>query len=397
MNNLAVRLTWLSAYPFRLFFVLGALWAIISMLAWTLILLGYASAPTLSMIPMHWHAHEMIHGFPSAVIAGFLLTAMANWTGIPAISGRALVALGLLWVSGRLVMILSGLVPDAVVWSLPALFYGALAVIVVRDLWQARNRRNAVMALVLVVLGLASALMVSGALSMNWPRVTAGTHLSLYTLTLLMAVIAGRITPAFSANWLRMRERAFDDVKRLPWLEWSSLLALVFLAAADIAGAADGFVALLGLVAGALHLVRLWFWRGWRVASEPLLWVLHLGYLSLALSLVARGAIAGTDYSLSLWYHLLGLGAMGILIIGVMTRVAMGHTGRPLHLPLVGLVAYLALLAALFARLLSFAWPEWGYQGQLATTAAFWTLGFAAFLWGYTPILTAPRPDGRAG
>ncbi|TGG92786.1 NnrS family protein [Natronospirillum operosum] len=390
------RLFWLFAYPFRIFFVVGSLWAALVVILWLLAYQGALQLP-LAQPAIHWHAHEMIHGVTSAMIAGFLLTALANWTGIPAIRGWALGALFGLWLAGRLTGLVSAGLPAVWVWLATPLFYLVVAGLATRDLVRARNTRNIPMPLILCLLGGASGLMVHGSLNWQWTLVQVGTGLSLYVLLLLMSVIAGRITPAFSSNWLRMHGRRFDDVRRLPALDWSALAVLVLLAVADLGGAEPLLIGVLGLAAGALHLARLWLWRGWRVAGEPLLWILHLGYLCLALSLVARGALVWFNWPLSLWYHLIGLGAMGILFVGVMTRVGLGHTGRPLRLPVLGLAIYLVMLAALIARLQTLLLPQLGYGTGLIAAGVFWMLAFVLFLVAYMPILTAPRPDGKAG
>lgn len=396
MKALNLRLSWLLAYPFRLFFTVGALWAIVSVGLWMLTLQGVLTLPQ-TQLATHWHAHEMLHGFASVIIAGFLLTAMANWTGLPPATGYSLLGLVLIWFAGRLALMLSSYVPEMLIWTISPLFYLALAGLALHDLIEAKNRRNLVMPVILLLLALSSGLMTWGGTTAHWSALTAGTHLSLYTLTLLMAVVAGRITPAFTRNWLASRQKPVEGIRRLPWLEWSSLGALVALAVTDLAGGPGRLVMVLGLGAGVLHLGRLWLWRGWRVAAEPLLGILHLGYLCLALSIAARGLVAGSDQALSLWYHLVGMGAMGILIIGVMTRVAMGHTGRPLTIPVAGLLAYLGIVSALIARLLALIWPELGYMTLILMAGFFWSFGFAAFIWGYLPILTSPRPDGRPG
>lgn len=391
------RPVWLLAYPFRLFFVLGSAWAALSALVWVAIFSGLLSAQPGLAVPMHWHAHEMIHGMTSAMIAGFLLTAMSNWTGIPAPSGRLLGALGLLWVLGRLSVWLADALPSALVWSLSPAFYLALAVLALRDLIRSGNRRNLPMPLILLLLGVGSALMLYGADSLRFDWQQAGTLFSLYLIILLMTVIAGRITPAFTANWLRMKGLRHDDLRRLPLLDWGGVVLLVLVAIADITGMQDSLLAALALGAAAVHSLRLWYWRGWRTLDEPLLWVLHLGYLCIALSLGLRGLTALADIPLSLWYHTVGIGAMGILIVGVMTRVGLGHTGRPLTLPILGLAVYFAMILALASRLITLLVPGVEYLSGLWISAGLWALSFGLFLWVYVPILTAPRPDGKVG
>lgn len=389
----------LFLYPFRIFFIAGSIWALLAVVLWVLLLMGKLSLP-LGIPASVWHGHEMIHGFTSAIIAGFLLTAMSNWTGIPAISGTPLILLFLLWLAARIALMFSALLPPILMLLTP-LFYLVLVLHTARILLISGNRRNLIMPLVLLFLGSGSSLMLWGAITADYAWVQTGEKASLYLLTLLIAVIAGRITPAFSSNWLRQRGLRHEDVSRLPALEIISILSLLFLAGADLAGAPNGLIALLATITATAHLSRLFLWRGWRVYREPLLWILHLGYLTLVLSLLSRALVAvspalGLNLNLSSWIHLFGTGTIGIMIIGIMSRVALGHTGRPLLLPPMALAAFVAIITAALTRTLSLMMPG-SYMLWLTMAALLWCLAFALFIICYWKILNSPRPDGKPG
>ncbi|WP_409525795.1 NnrS family protein [Nitrincola sp. MINF-07-Sa-05] len=403
MNQSQSSVSALFLYPFRIFFIAGSIWAVIAVALWISLLMGNLILP-LGLPGTVWHGHEMIHGFTSAIIAGFLLTAMSNWTGIPAISGTPLILLFLLWLAARIALIFSALLPPILMFMTP-LFYLVLVLHTARILLISGNRRNLIMPLVLLLLGTGSSLMLWGAISADYAWVQAGEKVSLYLLTLLIAVIAGRITPAFSSSWLRQRGFHHEDLIRLPKLEVICILSLLLLVVADLGGAdlgtPDWLIALLALFAAVAHLSRLLLWRSWRIHPEPLLWILHLGYFVLVLSLLSRAVVAaspalGLHLSLSTWIHLFGTGAIGIMVIGVMSRVALGHTGRPLLLPKLALIAFFTIIATALTRTLSLLVPG-NYLLWLAVSALLWCLAFTLFIVCYWRILSSPRPDGKHG
>lgn len=383
-------------YPFRIFFIAGSAWAILAIAWWVPALQGQVAAPGMP-IPAHWHAHEMIHGLTGAMIAGFLLTALANWTGIPAPSGRRLALLFLLWLAGRLMLATASIWPAPLVAVLPGLFYLAVAASALRDLLVARNRRNLILVGVLTLLALASLAMLSGSLSWHLAIYQKGLDASLYLITLLMVIIAGRITPAFSRNSLRLAGQRTDDIGAPAWLERLALLLLIGTALLDLAGVNASLMGYLVLGVGLIHLARLWTWRGWRTWRHPLLWVLHLAYLLVICSLLTRAGYLLELSERSLWLHTTGVGAIGLLVMGVITRVSLGHTGRKMELPRLGLLAYASLLLALLLRLASLLIPSGYYMVLLSTAALFWCLSFACFLWAYWPVLSTPRADNQPG
>ena len=212
----------------------------------------------------------------------------------------------------------------------------------------------------------------------------------------LILVIGGRITPAFSRNWLHRMEGRSDLVRSLRLLDVASLLSAFVRALADMAGLSGWWLAGMAFVAAALAAWRLWLWRGWRVHEEPLLWVLHVGVLWVVVGFVLRGLAALGIVSDVAWVHALGVGAMATMIMGVMTRVSLGHTGRELRLPDGMESVYWLLIAAAILRVLAGLNLVGWYVGLWAAGVC-WSLAFLRFVHGYADILTSARVDGREG
>ena len=379
--------------PFRLFFVLTGLFGSWVMAVWLAMLLGWLRLPV-GISPPVWHAHEMLYGLAPAAIAGFLLTAMANWTGTPALRGRPLLAFGALWLAGRVAMALTTWLPGTVVAAADLTFLPMLALYALVVLRRAGDSRNLPLVAVLAVLSAGNVMMHLSRLDL----VPGLEHLSelvaLDTLAVLMAVIGGRLIPAFTSNWFIRRNDPWR-VRQYPLLNRAALFAAALMLPADLL-APDGLGAgAVALVAGVLHGLRLCAWKGWRATREPLLWVLHAGYAWLALALILKGLTPlSTALGTSVWYHALGVGAMGTLIVGVMTRVAAGHTGRPLGL-LRGAQPIYWLVSAAAALRLSAALD--GNPMTLHAAALAWIAAFAWFAVRYAPILSRPRVDEQLG
>tara|TARA_R110000823_G_scaffold47903_15_gene121905 strand:+ start:18212 stop:19387 length:1176 start_codon:yes stop_codon:yes gene_type:complete len=383
----------LLAFAFRPFFLLAALYGAVSILLWVAYLLQIAAPVPLSS---QWHAHEMLYGFVAAAIAGFLLTAITNWTGAAPLAGRPLALLVGLWLLGRAAMWSVGLLPYVLVALVDSAFLLVLSAYVARVLLRAGSRRNIGLAVVLAVLALGNILMHVGE-GRGMPGLSqAARTLGLDVITLLMLIIAGRITPAFSANWLRAQGREAPAAPR-QWhtpLAVGSVAALALGSLCGLPAVALGALALLAALANALRLAA---WAGWRVWREPLLGVLHLGYAFIVLALAARALfLFGLLANPSLWYHALGVGAMGTLIVGVMTRVSVGHTGRPLQLLPGAIAIYFAIIAAAVLRLAT-ASGMLPYTTGLLFSALAWAAGLLLFGVLYGPLLLRPRPDGKPG
>lgn len=382
----------LFAYGFRPFFLAAATWACAALLLWLASLAHGLPLPS-AMAPMAWHAHEMLFGFAMASVGGFMLTAIPNWTGRLPLSGWPLAALVGLWLVGRLATLTSawtGAVPGAV---LDLAFPAALLAVVLREVAAGRNWRN------LPVCAGAAVLLTANLLTHLEPLGLAdttglGQRLGIGTLAMLVGLIGGRIVPSFTTNALRREGGTrlpatfgpFDKVVLA-----ASLVAIVVWVAVP----EQAVTGILLVLAGLGHGVRLARWHPLATRGEPLLWVLHLGYAWLALGLVLLGADAlrGT-YGQHL--HALTAGCFATMILAVMTRATLGHTGRELTANRATMVAYLLVSLGALARVAAHAFPA-VYLPMVTTAGLAWLMGFVLFLAIYGPMLLRPRPDGRPG
>jgi uncharacterized protein involved in response to NO len=381
--------------PFRLFFLLTGAYGVITVLAWMSFLFGGISLP-IGWSPTHWHSHEMLFGLISAAIAGFLLTAISNWTGAAPLQGRGLFLLIAIWLIGRIAMWTASWWPIGIVAVIDLLFLPAMAVYITRVLLQHGNRRNLPIAGILVLLSIANLMVHIGFMTGATFWLKHGESMALGLITLMMVVIGGRIIPLFTTNWLRNHGNQAGSVKSFAPLDPAVLSTTMLLILTDFIAGAPWLTGVMALIAGTLNGLRLIGWSGWRAAREPLLWILHLGYGWIVIALLLKSAAAFNLLAPTAWQHALGVGAMGTLILGVMTRVALGHTGRPLTLPQFGLVIYIAVTVAALARVLA-ALQLLDYRSGLLLAATGWILAFGAFLLIYWPILTRHRADGRPG
>lgn len=377
----------LFAYPFRIFFLSTGVLAALLIPAWLTMLWQPGQWP-LAVMAVAWHQHEMVVGFLNAAIAGFLLTAVTNWTRTPPVAGAQLLALWLLWVAGRLAMALGEAAPMAAA-VVDLAFLPAMASIVGLRVWRARQPRQAPILLVLALLwGMDLAFHVSGDMTFNRVMVVLAA--------VLILIVGGRITPAFSRNWLRMVTGRPEKVQSFAVLDAGTLVTALALVIAEIIGLTGTVMAVIAFTAALFAFARLAFWRGWLVRDEPLLWILHLGILWVVAGFVFRGLTALDQVAATVWLHALGPGAMGTMIIGVMTRVALGHTGRELRLRSGVQSCYWLVLAAGLTRVLA-GLELIGWHLGLWLSAVCWVLAFLRFVYFYWPILAGPRADGRPG
>jgi uncharacterized protein involved in response to NO len=385
----------LLAYAFRPFFLLTGVYGAVAIAGWSGFLFAGWTAP-LGPLPVHWHSHELLFGVVPAAIAGFLLTAITNWTGARPLHGVGLAALIALWLAGRVAMWSFGALPPATIAAIDLAFLPVLAAYVLTVLIRHGNRRNWVIGAVLVALAGTNLLMHLGFAGHGWMWARAGELLALNLITLLMVVIAGRITPAFSGNWLRAHGRAPDVVRVSPALERAVVPVTALMIPADLVMGAPWLGAVVAAAAAAVHGMRLWLWRGWHTRAEPLLWILHVAYAWIVVALALKALSPLVGLPATAWVHALATGAIGTLIIGVMTRVAMGHTARPLRLLPYAIVLYAAVLIAAVLRTaaaIGIATPP----AVLMVAAAAWALAFGGYAVLYWPVLSRPRADGGPG
>jgi len=350
---------------FRPFFLLASAWAAIAVPVW---LAAYAHGYVLrgTLPAMFWHAHEMVFGFGMAAVAGFLLTAIPNWTGRLPVRGMPLALLAMLWLAGRIAM----LVPGAALLDLA--FPAALIVVVARELLAGRNWRN------LPMLG-ALALLFAGNLLFHL-GIYAGLRLGIATLCMLIALVGGRIVPSFTRNWLAKKQPRAPLPAPEGWLDRGALLLTFFALAAWVCELATWPAILAGLALAA----RLSRWRGLATVREPLLFVLHLGYAWLALGLILLGLEAPAAL------HALTVGAVGTMTLAVMTRASLGHTGRALVADAATVTIYALVTLAVLLRLAS---PFTGAQAVLVASLSgmAWSAAFATFALHYGRFLVQKK------
>lgn len=377
----------LFSYPFRVFFLSLTVLAILAIPLWMMTVTGSISLP-LAMPALHWHQHEMLFGFLSAGIAGFLLTAVCVWTGTERTHGVRLLLLWLVWLTGRALLVAGGQLPELLVQAVNLAF---LPLVMLDAGWRIRQARQLRQVPLLVVLGLLWLMQVGFVTTLD----IRFSHGALVMAMALIGIIGGRITPAFSANWLRQRGRDSNLVQVIPRLDIASLISLIVLMGALVAGI-DRISGLLALVAGLLMLVRLAGWKGWLFRSEPLLWILHLSILWVPVALFLLAGTLLADWPSTAWSHAAGTGAISCLILGVIARVSLGHTGRPLVLPGGMVMAFVLIHLAALVRVLT-AMEIIPWHPGVGSSSLFWMLAFGIFLVRYWKALASPRADHKPG
>ena len=381
------------ALGFRPFFLLAALIAAAAVPLWLLIYQGILE-PVSHLSPTIWHGHEMVFGFAIAVIAGFLLTAASNWTGRRTATGLGLGALTLLWIAGRAAIVVGKGLPSWLVIGIDVAFLPILAVVLAVPLLATGNRRNVVFPVILVILGLINlSIHLGGIGAINWDP-SRGLRVAIDLVLLVIGVLGGRVIPSFTKN-------AIPQARVNPCPK-ASVLALLSLATLAIAEAATGEPRVTGaiaLAAGIINALRMKGWGSLATLRTPILWILHAGYGWLAIGLILRGLAALTDViPLDASIHALTLGAVGSMVIGMMSRVALGHTGRSIvPAPLTIAAYWLVNAAALLRVVFALTWDDALRAMSLMGSGALWSLAFVLFIIVYWPILSWPRADGRAG
>lgn len=386
----------LFAYGFRPFFLLAGLFALFGVLTW-LLAFAHGFWPAEGPGALSWHAHEMLFAFVAAAIAGFLLTAVPNWTGRGGFGPPLLIALTLLWLAGRWAM--SPLFPfgPMAAAALDLAFLPALAVLIGGRLLQAGNYRNLPILAVLLVFAAANLLIHLERTGIAADTAQAGQMLAVNLTLLLVVLIGGRIVPSFTLSTLRRTGQAVE-IAQPRALEIACLLSVLAVLAIDLAipgGMAAGIAAAL---AALLNGGRLGLWKGHRTAGDPLLWVLHVGYLWIPLGLALKAAwlLAGAGIGVN-WMHALTFGGFSTMILAVMTRATLGHTGRPLRAAPATVASYVLLTLGALVRVFGPALFPAHTLPSIAAAGLLWMTAFALFLLVYGPILTGPRADGRPG
>ncbi|MFK5947407.1 MAG: NnrS family protein [Methylococcales bacterium] len=379
------------ALGFRAFFALAGLFALILIALWSSIFKGVLVTDNYYPIN-YWHAHEMLLGYSVAVIAGFLLTAVKNWTGIQTIQGNKLLGLCLLWVYGRITPFYSELIPDTLIALTDFAFLPVLAYFVSKPIIKSGNLRNLFFVALLLLMAFGNACIHADILGLYENTANHGLYLVLAIIMMIILVIAGRVFPFFTERGIKgvmaIRNPVLDAVAIA-----SSALVFVLLIF-DQSGVILTITAVAAIVA---NIVRVYGWYEPRIWYVPLLWVLYMGYAWIILGFAFVALASLTIIPLSIAIHAFTVGGIGVLTLGMMARVSLGHTGRAMKASNTIAIAFALInLAALFRVLLPALLPAW-YGQFLVLSTYCWLAAFSLFVCVYTPILSSVRVDGQEG
>lgn len=374
----------LLSYGFRPFFLGAGIVALLAMAGWIgALALGWPIGGDYGAL--NWHAHEMLFGYTSAALAGFMLTAIPNWTGRLPVSGLPLLVIAALWFLGRVVMA----APDVLgVWPSAAIdtaFLPTMAAIAAREILAGKNWKN-----LKILVGLAGLSVANAAF--HWSVISSGqaieaSRAAVGVYVVLIAIVGGRIVPSFTRNWL-----AKAGSTRLPApadrFDLTSVVVLGLACASWVVLDETVVTATLAFIASGLHGARLLRWRGWTTVDEPLLLILHVGYAFVPIGIACVGLAALGIVSAPSALHVLTVGAIGIMTFAVMTRASLGHTGRALTASPIVSLAYLALVLAATIRPFAELLPS-HYHLLLEIAGGAWILAFVLFIIEYGPILVS--------
>ncbi len=372
---------------FRPFYLFAAIFAAIAIAVWVAHFSGMLAFGTYLRDPL-WHAHEMIFGYAFAIVVGFLFTAVRNWSGKPTPSGKVLLLIVALWLEARVLLLLA--------LPIPALYFDlafaiAAAFGIAMPLKAGGNRRNYFFVLLLLAIGIANgafSLAIVGAIAVS-PRQMLGVALDL--VLIIMVVMGGRVIPMFTASALPQ-----SRPKRPPLLEMLAIVSVVMLLAADVLAVPAPLIGCVAALAAMAHGARLLLWQPWHTVRRPILWILHLAYAWIVVHLALRSVAAWVPGVSSLATHALTVGGIGGLTLGMMTRTARGHTGRPLVAEKGEVTIYMLIQVASVVRVfLPLAAPQM-LMAAVGWSGALWVAAFVIFVVKYAPFLWRPRLDGKS-
>ncbi|MCC2594822.1 NnrS family protein [Pusillimonas sp. MFBS29] len=370
---------------FRPLYIAGGSWALISIAIW-IFAPQWLNPP---LVGMAWHAHEMLWGFIATIAVAFLLTASATWTGFNPLKGTPLGLVCLLWVVARIGFLIGGDVATHVACASELAFFGISAICLMRVMIKGRSRRNYGLPLLVLGLGVADALYLRAALGGDYLLLMQRFDLGLICMTVIALLIARRVIPFFSMRMVQGLE--------LPMQVRSGHVQMVVSVLAIILGII-GQVQLMAVALAIIGVISLWqtlLWKPLAVLHKPMLWILYLGYIAMGVGLLfaawhASGLASGVLARAAVHVHIIGMGGFMILIIGMLTRTALGHLGRPLKLDGSMLLSYYLTMAAVAFRLAAL-WPGNFSQLLLQASALTWIAAMALYLWRFVPMLIRPR------
>ncbi|CAM3885245.1 NnrS family protein [Rheinheimera salexigens] len=390
------KLTPLLRQAYRPMFLFGAAFSAIAMLLWGLVLADYIKLSPFNNV-MFWHSHEMIFGFVSAIVIGFLLTAVQNWTGLRAPHGNTLLFITVLWLAGRIVLLFGQSLPLIMVAAIDLSFLPICAILLAKPLIKTGQQRNLFFIPVLALLTICNLLMYIGVAYQRYDIQQLGSQNAVWLITLLMTIVGGRVLPMFTANGTQTKK-----TEPMVWLDrialgslWLIFVVHIFTLTNYIPAYAISALFAISAIAIAIRCAR---WKFWITVKVPLLWSLHIAYWFIPIGLALYSArYASFAISNSVALHALTAGAMGSMILSMMARVSLGHSGRVLKPKAVMSVAFILIIIAAISRTaLVSIWPVETTHWLMLGVAA-WCLAYLLYVIAYFPILTTPRPDGRPG
>ena len=381
----------LFALGFRPFFLMAGVFAVVLMVVWVLAYVGGLDFATYYGMIV-WHSHELIFGFSAAVIAGFLLTAVRTWTEVQTAAGSSLAGMAALWLAGRLLPLVPLGVPRWLIAVFDLSFLPVVAVSLAIPLLRGGQKRNLIFLPLLGAMALANLLVHLELLGYTQNSARAGNFLGLDLIVLLIVIMGGRVIPFFT-------ERALAGVvpRRWPVIEWFSASSAMGFLLAELILPDSMLTGGLAALAAVSNGVRLIGWYTSRFWSAPLLWVLHLGYAWIVAGFCLKALASAGAIAPQFTIHAFTVGGIGALTLGMMARVSLGHTGRPLRVAKPVAFAFVLINFAAAARgILPILFPE-QMSLLVAVAGGLWIAAFAIFSVIYTPVLIRPRVDGRPG
>jgi len=381
---------------FRPFFLAGALFSVIAIILWLMLYRG-----ALNLQPLGggywWHIHEMIFGFGCAIIAGFLLTAVQNWTGLRGIQGKMLATLFLLWLIGRISLLFPTLLGATLSTMIDLAFLPCVAFVLAKPILAIKQYRNLFFVPLLTIFTIANAQMHASIYYPDAISTQYAGYAGIMLVTLLISVMTGRVVPMFTANGTQT-----SKASPLPWLDklTNGALALVtiLLLLHPIIGINSFYIGIILIFAGVFQAIRWLRWRPWITLGVPLLWSLHLSIKALAFGLILLGlSYLIPDIPTNHVWHLITIGGIGGVILAMISRVSLGHTGRTLQAPKLMSFAFGAMVLASLVR----SFGPWGFPEKtmifIDISGFLWMISFGLFVVFYGPMLLKVRTDGRPG
>lgn len=384
----------LFAYGFRPYFLIAGIWAVVAIGIWITWLHGVGLPE--GLLPMQrWHAHEMITGFIAAAMCGFMLTAVPSWTGRRGYAGWPLVVLSGLFVAARLVLLPGSTVPATAAAVIALLPIPGLLAWILPALIKSKTPRLFGPPAVMLTFWAGDLLMLGDAAGWWVGTFDAGKLLALNAALALVALIGGRIVPSFTLTALRRRGLAPGPVP-FPAIDYSVQAAMAAVIVGDLLAPDSTLAGAIAAIAAVLVLARLSRWHGLATLYSPILWVLHLAYLFVSLALATKAVflLAGSSWAAA-WLHMQGIGAIALMILAVMTRATLGHTGRDMIAPRATVIAFVLVPLAAIVRVAGI--DLMSPMAALGLAATLWMAAFLLFLVALTPALVMSRADGKPG